>query len=81
VTLVCNPPYAKRLGERDEVEALYGQLGDFLKRRCKDSTAWILAGDTGLVKRIGLRPKRRIPIFNGPLECRLVEIPIYEGAR
>jgi len=76
-TIVTNPPYGQRLGERDEVKRLYGDLGDFLKQRCTDSTAWILAGDTELVKHIGLRPKQRIPIFNGPLECRLVEIPIY----
>ena len=59
------------------MKILYGELGDFLKRRCTNSTAWILAGDVELVKSIGLRPKQRIPLFNGALECRLVEIPIY----
>jgi putative N6-adenine-specific DNA methylase len=76
-TIVTNPPYGRRLGEREKVKVLYRELGDFLKRRCTNSTAWILAGDAELVKSIGLRPKRRIPLFNGPLECRLVEIPIY----
>jgi len=76
-TIVTNPPYGRRLGDREQVKILYRELGDFLKRRCTNSTAWILAGDVELVKSIGLRPKQRIPIFNGPLECRLVEIPIY----
>lgn len=79
VTLVTNPPYGKRLGERERVKELYRELGDFLKRRCLNSTAWILCGDVELVKSIGLRTKRRIPLFNGPLECRLVEIPVYQG--
>lgn len=76
-TIITNPPYGRRLGDREEVKTLYKELGDFLKRRCQNSTAWILAGDTDLVKSIGLRPKQRIPLFNGPLECRLVEIPVY----
>ena len=77
VTIVTNPPYGKRLGERDQVKVLYKELGDFLKQRCKNSTAWILVGDIELVKSIGLRTKQRIRLYNGALECRLVEIPIY----
>lgn len=76
-TIVTNPPYGHRQSDREKVKVLYRELGDFLKQRCTNSTAWILAGDVELVKSIGLRPKRRIPLFNGPLECRLVEIPIY----
>ena len=75
--IVTNLPYGHRMGEREQVEALYKDFGDFLKRRCTGSTAWILCGDTGLVKKLGLRPKQRIPIFNGPLECRLVELDLY----
>ena len=76
-TIVTNPPYGRRLGDRRQVEALYTELGNWLKRRCQGSTAWILCGDTGLVKKLGLRPKQRIPLYNGPLECRLVEVPLY----
>ena len=75
--IVVNPPYGVRLQARREVEALYKDLGDHLKRRCNGATAWILCGDTELVKRIGLRPKRRIPLWNGGLECRLVQIELY----
>ncbi len=75
--IVTNLPYGHRMGEREQVETLYKEFGDFLKHRCTGSTAWILCGDTGLVKKIGLRPKQRIPIFNGPLECRLIELDLY----
>ena len=44
-TIVTNPPYGRRLGDREKVKVLYRELGDFLKRRCTSSTAWILAGD------------------------------------
>ena len=76
-TIVVNPPYGVRLKARAEVEALYKELGDHLKRRCCGTRAWILCGDTELVKRVGLRPKRRIPLWNGGLECRLIELELY----
>ncbi len=76
-TLIVNPPYGVRLKTRSEVEVLYKELGDHLKRNCRGATAWILCGDIELVKKIGLRPKRRIPFWNGGLECRLVELDLY----
>ncbi len=76
-TIVCNPPYGVRLGEREQVEQLYRDLGDTLKRNCRGATAWILCGDTKLVGHLGLRPRRRIPLWNGGLECRLVELDLY----
>ncbi len=75
--IVVNPPYGVRLQQRREVEALYKDLGDHLKRKCNGATAWVLCGDVELVKRIGLRPKRRIPLWNGGLECRLVQLELY----
>ena len=75
--IVVNPPYGVRLRERDEVAALYKDLGDHLKRKCRGAEAWVLCGDVELVKRVGLRPKRRIPLWNGGLECRLVHYELY----
>lgn len=76
-TIVVNPPYGVRLKARTEVEVLYRELGDHLKHNCRGTRAWILCGDVDLVKRIGLKPKRRIPLWNGGLECRLVELELY----
>lgn len=73
--VVVNPPYGERLDGGDLV-ALYASLGDRLRRNWLGWTAWILAGSPQLAKRIGLRPKQRIEIRNGPLDCRLVEVPI-----
>ncbi len=73
--IVTNPPYGVRLGEEDEVRALYATLGDVLRRRFLGWTAWVLAGP-GLVPALGLKPSRRIPLYNGPIECRATRLDI-----
>jgi putative N6-adenine-specific DNA methylase len=76
-TIVTNPPYGVRMGERRELFTLYRQLGDFLKQQCPVSTAHILCGDKELTKHIGLKISHRIPIYNGPIETRLVKVDVY----
>jgi len=77
--IVMNPPYGERLGEASELEPLYAEVGDALKRRAAGSTAWILAGNRELAKAIGLRPSRRVVLWNGPIECRLLRFDLYPG--
>ncbi len=76
--LVVNPPYGDRLGEAGELFLLYQALGDTLKRGFPGYTAHVLAGNAILAKSIGLRPSKKVPLYNGPIECRLLEIPISE---
>lgn len=76
--VVTNPPYGARLGEATELVPLYQLLGDVLKRRFPGWTAWVLTGEASLAKRIGLRPASRTVLYNGPIECRLLEIPISD---
>jgi len=76
-TIICNPPYGIRVGELEATRFLYKEFGDFLKKRCQDSTAYVLCGNLELIQAIGLKPARRFPLFNGPLECRLLKIEIY----
>ena len=79
--LVMNPPYGKRVGDVRKLGGLYRKIGDALKRRAPGATAWILVGERELAKQIGLRPSRRIPLFNGPIECRLLRFDLYEGSK
>lgn len=79
--LITNPPYGIRLGKRDEVENLYKELGDFIKTRCKGTTAFIYTGEPTLRKYIGLKTSKRIPLVNGKLEGVLMQIDSYEGSR
>ena len=76
--MVTNPPYGARLGDPGELLPLYELLGDVLKQRFPSWTAWVLCGESSLAKRIGLRSASRTPLFNGPIECRLLEIPISD---
>jgi 23S rRNA (guanine2445-N2)-methyltransferase / 23S rRNA (guanine2069-N7)-methyltransferase len=78
--LLTNPPYGERLGQVAELGPLYETLGDVLKRRFPGWTAWVLGGNRALEKRIGLRPASRTVLFNGPIECRLLKIPISTTA-
>lgn len=78
--LVANPPYGERLGELDALAAFYPRLGDALKQRFVGWQCWFLSADSRLPKLIGLKPARRIPLFNGPLECRLYGFPIVAGS-
>jgi putative N6-adenine-specific DNA methylase len=78
--LVCNPPYGERLGELDELAAFYPRLGDALKKRFAGWDCWFLSADTRLPKLIGLKPMSKIPLFNGPLECRLYGFRMVAGS-
>lgn len=74
--VVTNPPYGERLGEVEQLGPLYEQLGDLLRRRFPGWTGYVLTGAPSLAKRIGLRPSRRVALYNGAIECRLLELPI-----
>jgi 23S rRNA (guanine2445-N2)-methyltransferase / 23S rRNA (guanine2069-N7)-methyltransferase len=74
--LIVNPPYGERLGEGVALYQLYEELGDTFKQHFGGFDAWVLAGNATLVKRVGLKAKRRIPVWNGPIECRLLHYPL-----
>ena len=79
--LITNPPYGIRLGLREDVEVLYKDLGDFIKTKCKGTTAFIYTGEPTLRKHIGLKTSKRIPLVNGKLEGVLLQIDSYEGSK
>jgi putative N6-adenine-specific DNA methylase len=79
--IVANPPYGKRVGDVKRLANFYKRLGDQLKKKAQGSTAWLLVGNRELANRIGLKPTRRIRLFNGPIECRLLRYELYSGSR
>ena len=79
--MVMNPPYGERMGEAAALAAWYPLLGDWLKQRFAGWDAWILTGDLKGIRSIGLAPSRKIPLFNGPIECRLLRYEMVAGAR
>jgi putative N6-adenine-specific DNA methylase len=78
--LIANPPYGERLGEADELAEFYPRLGHALKRNFAGWHCWLLSADNRLPKLIGLKPMRKIPLFNGPLECRLYGFRMVAGS-
>lgn len=77
--LVANPPYGVRLEEAEWLEAFYPRLGDALKQRFAGWRCYFISADPQLPKLIGLKASRRTPLFNGALECRLLEYKIVSG--
>ena len=78
--MVANPPYGERLGSEEELAAFYPPLGDALKQRFAGWSCWFLSADTRLPKLIRLQTSRKIPLYNGALECRLYNIEIIAGS-
>ena len=79
--IVLNPPYGERLGDRKQLESLYEGIGDFFKKKCQGYRGYIFTGNMDLSKKVGLRTKRRLPFYNGDIECRLLEYELYEGSK
>jgi putative N6-adenine-specific DNA methylase len=77
---VTNPPYGVRLGDDNGLATFYPQLGDALKARFAGWRCFFFTADLRLAKLIGLKVTRRIPLHNGPLECRLFEYRIVAGS-
>ncbi len=78
--LVTNPPYGVRIGDEEGLLELYPQLGDALKWEFPGWRCFFLSADPQLAKRIRLSPSRKTPLFNGALECRLLEYRIQAAA-
>ncbi|MDR2711438.1 MAG: THUMP domain-containing protein [Burkholderiales bacterium] len=77
---LTNPPYGVRLEDSDILAALYPALGTTLKKHFAGWHAWIFSSDSLLPKLIGLKPERRIPLFNGALDCRLYGFKMVKGS-
>jgi putative N6-adenine-specific DNA methylase len=80
VIVLFNPPYGERL--QVNVPVFYRDIGDCLKKHYPDTAVWLITSDfnSGL-KNVGLRTSKRIKVFNGKLECRLVKYEMYSGSR
>lgn len=78
--LVFNPPYDERLSIQN-VEEFYGKIGTTLKHNYPGSQAWMISSNMEALKNVGLRPSRRIKLYNGKLEAKLLRYDMYEGSK
>lgn len=77
--MVFNPPYDERIQINDE--DFYSKIGDTFKKNYPNTLAWFISSDLEALKKVGLRPSRRIKLFNGKLECRFLQYEMYEGTK
>lgn len=77
--LIFNPPYGDRL-EEDDIDQVYESIGNTLKHNFKGFQCWLITDDAVALKHVGLKPSEKIPVWNGPLECRFVRFDIFEGS-
>ncbi|MGD0278644.1 MAG: class I SAM-dependent RNA methyltransferase [Smithella sp.] len=66
--------------EIQALEAAYQGIGDFFKKTGGGYNGYIFTGNLELIKKIGLRTKRRVIFYNGEIECRLLEYELYSGS-
>lgn len=84
--MVFNPPYGERLDRSDldsgfNVEEFYAHIGDTLKQKYAGTDAWFITSNLQALKHVGLRPSRKIKVFNSHLESRLVKYVMYSGSK
>jgi putative N6-adenine-specific DNA methylase len=77
--MVFNPPYGERLDI--DMESFYGSIGSTLKHKYPGTNAWMISSNMEALKHIGLRPSRKIKLFNAKLEAKFVKYEMYEGTK
>ena len=77
--IISNPPYNKRIVA--DVEALYSEIGNTLKNYYQGSKAWFISPETSIVKNIGLKPDKKIDLFQGKIPCKFVGYSMYSGSK
>jgi putative N6-adenine-specific DNA methylase len=75
--LVVNPPYGERLGTKDELIETYKNLAHVFKTSFKGWECYVLSGDPDLSKAMHLKAERKFPVYNGPIECRVLKYRMF----
>lgn len=78
--VICNPPYAERLGEQTEVELLYAELGAWLRDNAMGATAAIFTAKPEWGKLLGIHSHKQYALFNGALPAKLLLMRINEDS-
>ena len=76
--IITNPPYGERISTNDLL-GLYQMIGERLKHAFVGNEAWVLSYREECFDQIGLKPSRKVPLFNGPLECEFRKYEIFDG--
>ncbi len=78
--VVFNPPYGERI-KLEKIEQFYEEIGNKLKNSWSGYQAWILSCNFDAIKKIGLKPEKKIKLLNGKLSCKFLNFKLFEGSR
>ena len=79
--VIANPPYGEQSNPKSaSVASMMKNVSDNLKRNFAGWTAWLLTSDRTLPRQMRLKESRKIPLFNGPLECRFFRFDLVSGS-
>ena len=80
--MLVNPPYGERIetGGVASQDDFFTQLAAHWKKNYAGWTAHILSPDLKLPSRMRLKESRRMPLWNGPIECRLFRFDMVKGS-
>lgn len=78
--VIINPPYGERM-VKDNIDELYKMMGDTFKQKFSGYDCWILSSNIDALKNVGLRPSRKITLYNGQLECKFMKYEMYQGTK
>jgi putative N6-adenine-specific DNA methylase len=78
--MIANPPYGERIGSKEELAEFYPKLGSALKTNYPGWRCHFFTADMRMPKLLRLQPSRKLPLFNGALECRLYEFRMVAGS-
>jgi len=90
-TMVLNPPYGERIGAKGQGSReafggggtpaeFFSALATHWKRHYAGWTAWVLSPEMKLPSLMRLKESRRVPLWNGPIECRLFRFELTAGS-
>lgn len=77
--VITNPPYGERMGE--EIEEMYQEMGDWMKNDLKGFDCWMISSSDEGFKSVGLKPDKKVKLYNGSLECSFRKYTIYAGSK
>lgn len=70
---------ARELPQLEDGGEFFSQLATHWKKNYAGWTAWVLTPDLKLPGRMRLKESRRVPMWNGPIECRLFRFDMVKG--
>ncbi len=76
-TIVTNPPYGIRMGNDQDMNLFYQELGQFLRNQCKGCTAYVYFGEPKFIKKVPLAPSWKKNLVIGDLDGKLVKYDIF----